>query len=386
MSLDLPAPAAPDDPFEGLRAVAALPFDRARSMPPAVYTSPAFHEAEQREIFARDWICVGRAGRLARAGDYLTAEIAGQPIIVLRDGEGAIRAMSNVCLHRMSVLLEGAGNTRSIVCPYHAWTYNLDGSLRGAPIMSDNRDFCRDQRLPQVRAEEWQGWIMVTLNPEAPPVAERLARLEPMIAPFGLAEYTELFHETHRWDTNWKVLCENFMESYHLPACHAGTIGGVTEIDGHFFTEDEEAFNLHYLTKDPSFVLANAHPANTRLTGEWRGRTAIVAVYPSLLITATPGYFWYLSLLPHGVGQVDITFGGGLAPDFIGAPEAQESFAKLHALLTEVNKEDRGCTERVFRGLNAPLAKAGHLSRLERPLYDFAQFLAARLAPGPAAG
>ena len=161
-------------PLEELRQNVGVPFEQALAMPKSVYTSPEFAEQEMKHIFARDWLCAGRADALPNPGDYLTMQISGEPIIVLRDREGALRAMSNVCRHRMSTLLEGRGNVRSIVCPYHAWTYNLDGSLRGAPAMALNENFCRDQiSLPKVRCQEWLGWIMVTLNPEAPPVAER---------------------------------------------------------------------------------------------------------------------------------------------------------------------------------------------------------------------
>jgi phenylpropionate dioxygenase-like ring-hydroxylating dioxygenase large terminal subunit len=102
-------------------------------MPKAVYTSPDFAKAEEEHIFAKEWLCAGRADALPNPGDYLTMVIAGEPVIILRDRDGVLRGMSNVCRHRMSTLLEGRGNVRSIVCPYHAWTYNLDGSLRGAP-------------------------------------------------------------------------------------------------------------------------------------------------------------------------------------------------------------------------------------------------------------
>src|SRR5215470_7640477 len=126
---------APLSPSAELRANVSVPFAEARAMPKSVYTSPEFLAKEQEHIFAREWLCAGRAEALPEPGDYMTMTIGGEPAIVLRDKDGQIRAMSNVCRHRMSTLLEGRGNVRAIVCPYHAWTYNLDGSLRGAPAM-----------------------------------------------------------------------------------------------------------------------------------------------------------------------------------------------------------------------------------------------------------
>lgn len=368
------------DPVLELVKNVSMPFERATAMPPGVYTSEEFLQREQQEIFSRDWVCVGRASVLAEIGDFVTYELAGQPIFVIRDTDNTLRAMSNVCLHRMSTLLEGTGNRRTIVCPYHAWTYNLDGSLRGAPAMDLNEGFCKHSyKLPQVKCEEWLGWIMVSLNPEAASVASQLSEVQGLISDYEMENYIQTFHETHIWDTNWKILAENFMESYHLPVCHAGTIGGLSKLSEMICVPGRPAFNYHTILKDDTLPIALAHRNNTRMQGDRRRMTFLLAIYPSLLITLTPGYFWYLSLLPHGVGQVHITFGGGMSPDFANSPEAEEHFVHLKTLLDAVNVEDRGCTEKVFNGLSARAAKPGHLSHLERPNFDFAQYLADRV-------
>jgi phenylpropionate dioxygenase-like ring-hydroxylating dioxygenase large terminal subunit len=364
-------------PISDLMANVSVPFEQARAMPPSVYTSPAFLEREIEDIFAKEWIMVGRASSLAKPGDYLTYELAGQPIFVIRDHDGRLRAMSNVCRHRMSILLEGAGNKRSIVCPYHAWTYNIDGTLRAAPAMHLNHDFCTSHySLPSIRCEEWLGWIMVTLRPDAQPVASQLVEVQNLIDDYGIEHYTETFRETHLWDTNWKILAENFMESYHLPMCHAGTIGGMSKLEEMHCPPGLATFNYHTILKDDSLKIALAHPSNTRMKGDRRRTTFLLAVYPSMLVTLTPGYFWYLSLHPRGVGQVSIVFGGGMSPDFVNSPEAQVHFKQLKTMLDKVNVEDRGCTEKVYRGACAAAAQSGHLSHLERPNYDFAQYLA----------
>ena len=368
------------DAAEELSENVSRPFNQALAMPPSVYTSEDFLALETSSIFANEWFCVGRADALANSGDYVTLDLANQPIIVLRDKERVLKAMSNVCRHRMSVLLEGRGNTRSIVCPYHAWTYNLDGSLRGAPAMDQNEGFCKsDYRLPDVRCEEWLGWVFVTLNPDVPPVARQLSKVEDLVGDYDMANYSETFFETHIWDTNWKVLAENFMESYHLPVCHAGTIGGLSKLDEMICPPGEDAFNYHTILKDETLKIAMAHPSNQRMEGDRRRTTYLLAIYPSLLITLTPGYFWYLTLHPHGVGRVKIGFGGGMSNDYANDPDAQDNFKKLKTLLDDVNVEDKGCTEKVYRGLCSQAATPGHLSHLERPNYDFAQYINARM-------
>lgn len=368
------------DPVAELKANVRAPFEQARAMPRSVYTSEAFLEAELEHIFRQDWFCVGRADALKHPGDYTTLELAGQSVMVLRDRDGGLRAQSNVCLHRMSTLLHGSGNAKTIVCPYHAWTYGLDGALRGAPAMKKNDGFDRkDYCLPQIRCEEWLGWIMISLNPGAVHVGDGLTDLIPLIGNYGMDDYTETFFETHVWDTNWKVLAENFMESYHLPVCHADTIGGLSKLEDMICPPGFSGFNYHTILKDDQLKIALAHPNNTRMKGEERCTTFLVSIYPSLLITLTPGYIWYLSLHPKGVGQVSIRFGGGMSPDYVNDPEAQSHFAQLKTLLDEVNVEDRSCTEKVYRGLCSDAARPGHLSHLERPNYEFAQYLASRM-------
>lgn len=368
------------NPVEQLNQNVSQPFEQARAMPPSVYTSEEFLQRELSDIFSKDWFCVGRADALPNAGDYVTQDLAGQPIMVIRDKDGTLRAQSNVCMHRMSTLLHGRGNTRSIVCPYHAWTYNLDGSLRGAPAMTLNEGFCKEHyKLPQVRCQEWLGWVFVTLNPDAPEVAEQLAQVEEMVGDYDMANYQETFFETHVWDTNWKVLAENFMESYHLPVCHAATVGALSKLEDMICPPGLPAFNYHTILKDDQLKIALAHPDNDRMEGERRRTTYLLAIYPSLLITLTPGYFWYLTLHPEGVGKVRINFGGGMSKEWMQDAEALKNLADLKTLLDDVNEEDRGCTEKVYNGICSAMADPGHLSHLERPNYDFATYINQRM-------
>ncbi|MCB1899131.1 MAG: Rieske 2Fe-2S domain-containing protein, partial [Rhodocyclaceae bacterium] len=293
-----------------------------------------------------------------------------------------LKAYSNVCLHRMSTLLEGRGNTKMIVCPYHAWSYGLDGRLRNAPHMEKSGAFCKDAyRLPEIRCETWEGWVYVSLDPDIEPVATRLAEVsEKVTGRYRMADYVETFREEHVWNTNWKVLAENFMESYHLPALHKGTVGPFSKIEEMDCPEGGAAFNYHWITKESALAIGNAHPDNDYLEGDWRRTTALVTIYPSHMITLTPGYFWYLVLRPRGVDKVDILYGGGLSRHFIDDPRGQEYIESAKVMLDAVNEEDRTGVEAVFRGMHAPLAAPGHLSWLERPNHEFGRYLARRVA------
>ena len=208
-----------------------------------------------------------------------------------------------------------------------------------------------------------------------------------------MESYVETFFETHVWDTNWKVLAENFMESYHLPVCHAGTIGGLSKLDEMVCPPGLATFNFHTILKDDTLKIALAHPVEHPARGRPAAHHLPARDLPEPLVTLTPGYFWYLTLHPQAPGQVRIGFGGGMSPDFVDDPDAQAHFAALKTLLDEVNVEDRGCTEKVFRGLSSALARPGHLRTWSGPNYDFARYLcrkprlsrlARRPEPGPA--
>ncbi len=368
---------------DALSENASKPADEARAMPPGVYHSTGFLALEETEIFRKQWICVGRAESIPETGDYIACDILDVPVVVVRGADGVIRGFSNVCLHRMARLLEGKGNAKRLVCPYHAWTYGLDGALIGAPHMEQSTCFDKkDYKLPDVRAEVWQGWIYVSLSANAPDIEDHLRELGATVTDrYQMENYVETFREEHVWDTNWKILAENFMESYHLFRLHAATVGPHSKIDEMDCPPGGAAFNYHWITKETSLGLGNAHPDNKHLEGDWRKTTALITAYPGHMITLTPGYFWYLCLQPRGVDRVHIVYGGGFAPEYVNDPKADEMIADLKKLLDAVNVEDRIGVESVFRGARSGLASNGHLSHLERPNFEFGQYLARSFRP-----
>jgi phenylpropionate dioxygenase-like ring-hydroxylating dioxygenase large terminal subunit len=284
----------------------------------------------------------------------------------------------------MSTLLTGKGNCKTIVCPYHAWTYGLDGKLRGAPFMENAPGFDKaGYRLPEFPCEVWEGWVYVTLNREARPLAETLRPLhQEVVGRYRLADYVETFREEHVWNTNWKILAENFMESYHLFRLHAATIGPHSKVSEMECPPGGEAYNYHWITKKESLGAGRAHPDNRHLEGRWRHTTALITVYPSHLITLTPGYFWYLSLRPQGVDRVQILYGGGFAPDYAADSEFETLKRDTKALLDETNAEDRAGVEAVLSGMRSAYAQPGQLNPLERPNYEFGRYIVKKVLQG----
>ena len=366
-----------------LKHGAAKPLAEATAPPKDIYTSSDILALEQERIFRAGWLCAGRTDEIDNPGDYMTFEMGTQPVILVRGKDGIVRAHANVCRHRMMRLVEGRGNTSRFTCPYHAWTYSLDGELAAAPHMDRTSCFDRDRlSLASVRSEIYQGWIYVTLNDAARSVADTLAPLTPVIARYGQEHYRTIFTEEHVWDTNWKCLTENFMESYHLPVAHRATVGANFTVAENTFgeTDEDDEFVFQFFTKTEGAPVGRAHPANDRLEGDWRHTSVMPTVFPSHMYVLAPDHLWYLSLQPDGVGRTRIRYGAALAPEVMdSADDSLALIAEKKAFLDKVQVEDKHVVEGIFRGALSPLSVPGPLSWMEQENHQFARYLARRL-------
>ncbi len=362
---------------EELSRLAARDLANASAMPGEVYVSGEFFELELERIFAREWHCAGRADSIPQAGDYLTWRIGAQPVVVVRQKDGSLKAFSNVCRHRMMTLLSGSGRCRRIVCPYHAWTYDLDGRLLEARHMSRTRGFdAAAVSLPEVRCEVWQGWICITLDPGIPAPGQRLSGLEHVMADYQAVDYIEVDRQDHVWKTNWKLLTENFMEGYHLPVTHRRTVGAYFPVQETRFGDADAAFTFQWFTKTSDAPVGTAHPQNCRLEGKARSTSVLGTVFPCHMFVLAPDHLWYLSLQPRSPGEIDVRYGLALAPEVMadeGAFDARLEEAK--AFLDATNEEDRVVVEALWKGVQAPLAEPGPLSWLEKENLDFLRYI-----------
>lgn len=197
-------------------------------LPPECYTSPEFFDFEREAVFARSWLCVGRAEQIPNPGDYLAVSMAGEPLLVVRTQDGSVRAMSAVCQHRGQVLTCTSGSARTFRCPLHFWSYDLNGRLIGAPRMGSAEELNhlrKTVRLPAVKHEIWHGFVFVNLDAGAAPLAPSLAKLEPFWAHYEEADLVAVppvpADKTLPW--NWKLHFENFTDAYHPEFVHRGT-------------------------------------------------------------------------------------------------------------------------------------------------------------------
>jgi len=280
-------------------------------------------------------------------------------------------------------LVDGDGTGLRITCPYHAWTYDLEGHLVGTNHMEatdgfDEADVC----LPEVRTEVWQGWIYSTLNSDALPVAELLAPMEEFVARYGVPDYVPVHRQDETWGGNWKFLVENFMEGYHLPVAHRSTLGTWMPMDSVVFPDRRhEGFTYQMFEKDENAQYGRAHRDNDRLEEPWRSTTFMPTVFPSHMYILAPDHLWYLSLRPDGVNRVDLRFGIALAPEVHASLDDPEAWiAEMVGFFTAVCEEDRRVVEGIHAGSRSPMASPGPLSWLEHEIHDLMGYLADRLA------
>ena len=374
--------------LEHLGETAERPLDAATSLPPSIYWRQDIAELERERIFRQDWVCAGLAADLPKPGDYLTFSVADEPVFCLRDRKGDIRTFANVCRHRMMQLVNGRGSAKRIVCPYHAWTYDLDGRLIGAGQMKGSKGFDKAKIcLPEIRTELWQGWIYVTLNPHARPIGDLLAPLEDVVGRYRMADYVPIARQDHVWQTNWKLLTENFMEGYHLPVAHKETVGAWFPVKETWFPDETfEAFTYQTFAKAEVASYGRAHADNTSLKGDWRHTSVMPTVFPCHMYVLAPDHLWYLSLRPKGVGEVNVRFGAALAPEVhAGLNDPEAWLSEVTQFFDMVNEEDRFLVEGIYAGARSSHAAPGPLSWLEREIHDFERYLAKRLTSDAAA-
>ncbi len=224
------------------------------TLPGSWYTDPAMLELERERVLRAGWQYLGPAAAVAEPGTWLTADLAGLPVVVTRDEDGALHCLVNVCRHRGAIVAEGCGKRRTLQCPYHGWTYRLDGSLHRSPGM----DAAADTRLPALAVDTFGPLLFACADPDAPSLADALGPFPAMVRDVAGVDADGLVHRRrieHVIGANWKVVVENFIECYHCPLVHAETLPGFGgdgyQVDqyGPLHTQrlDEQRFCFAYL-------------------------------------------------------------------------------------------------------------------------------------------
>ena len=359
-----------------LASLRTVPRSAARTMPPAFYTSPGFLDLEREVLFRGQWICIGQVGEVPRPGDFYTTDLVGEPLLVVRDQDGAVRVLSNVCRHRGNLVAVGAGHAKRFVCGYHAWSYASDGALVAAPLMDGNTAFDKENcRLPTFNTEIWQGFIFVNLDGNAAPLRPALAPIEPLIRNYRPSERHFLHGAEEVWATNWKCLAENFMEGYHLSQLHAKTLHPITPTVLCEKLPNGAGYTGYRSNFAPSCPERGPYPPD--LTAQERRSDVFYWIYPSFVVGFCPHFTLHMCLRPLATDRVGIRWGITGVADDLDSQVVRDYVALCKAFCAE----DRIALERVQQGLHSRYFRGGPLAPddYEGTIWDMLQYMSALL-------
>lgn len=296
------------------------PLDRARGFPAAAFTAPDVFAFEQRAIFDRSWICVGREEELALPGQWLRVEIGGEPVLVVRGPDLRLRAFFDVCRHRGASIVgrQACGRTAKFECPYHGWTYELDGRGR--------------QALRSVHVELWRGFVLVALGPDAASVGEAPAWLE-QLGPLKLGRRQEWITEA-----NWKLSVENFQESHHFPRVHRALEALTPTAEARTWLGSGRWLGGTMELEDAETVSRTGALEGRPIVGV-AGRVHDAMLFPLLLTSLQPDYLLTYRLSPLAPDRTRIVF------DVWFHPAANPDAPAVYELWDEINAEDRAIIE-----------------------------------------
>jgi len=341
-----------------------------RTLPYSWYTDPEVLRREQERIFRSAWQYVGHLGRLPEPGTFFAARAGRTPVVVTRARDDELRAFVNVCRHRGFTVAEGEGKRETLQCPYHAWTYGLDGALRSAPRSDEEQDFpLGELGLVPAALDTWGPFVFVNAGPEPEPLADALGSMPAQIEELGLDVDDLVFHS--RWETeldaNWKIVCENFLECYHCQVAHPA------------FAEVIDVSTDAYALSTEGRLSSQRGPvrANVDLEGELQ-RAQFHFLWPNLGVNIFAGRP-NLSIGPMVPLSADRTY--RFLDYFFGSEVDAGWIADLMAFDTQVGSEDRGLVEGVHRGMASGALDHGVLmGRSEQLIGHFQQLTAAALA------
>jgi phenylpropionate dioxygenase-like ring-hydroxylating dioxygenase large terminal subunit len=340
------------------------------TLPASWYSDPAVLALERERIFASAWTYAAPAEWVAESGSYVAAQVGHVPIVVVRDRDGELRGFVNVCRHRGHLVVAGKGCRETLQCPYHAWTYDLDGTLRKAPRSEREPGFDATAfSLHPISVGTWGPFVFANPDPEAEPLADTLGELPEIVASSGLDVDALRFHSHHEWPiaSNWKVAIENYLECYHCPAAHPG-FSKVIDVG-----PDAYGLAVHAtFSSQIGPVRASALAGDGQSPYTPRGEVTQAQyhfLFPATTVNIAPG-FPNVSLerwIPDGTHRTIEVTDYYFAPD-IPAAELEE----LMAWDSQVAEEDVSLVESVQRGLDSGAVPQGRLMmESERLIADF---------------
>jgi len=361
-----------------------------KTPPGSFYTDESLFRKELEELYYRSWMNLGREDQIAQPGDFFTREIGGESVLVVRGTDGIARAFYNVCRHRGTRLVEEAAGTklRSIVCPYHSWTYTPEGRLAGAPHTESLVGFDKEESgLFEVRLELWGGFVWANLDLQAAPLRDELGSFFAKFDRFPLDKLRLASHKAYEVDANWKILVENYQECYHCAPVHPD-LNRITpyfsgEVHDYFIDGSSRApFSGGWMefAKDYSSMTWSGYtnrPLLEGMTDDDRRRVYYYVVFPNLFFSLHPDFLMLHRTWPvtptHSRVECDFFFD----PKTMARPDFDASDAV--DLWDLINRQDWAVCQRSQKGMGSRVWKGGRYSDQEPQVYDFDRYVMERL-------
>ena len=344
-----------------------------RAIPSRFYHDEAIYHYEVEHLLRKNWLCVGRWDRVEHTGDYFTVRMWQESIVIVRDNEGALHALVNVCQHRYTqVVGDGCGNSKFFTCPYHSWTYNLDGSLRGvalAELPGFDKDKCS---MPKLRIEEWQGFIFINFDSEAKPLAPQVEAVNPHFEEYKVSGYRERNAVDYEANWNWKFSFETGYEGYHHCGLHRDRINNIVPgnntrpLD---FGETCGSYTM-WMKDDPALK----EKMEQREKDGYLGRdpsAKFIGIYPNLIMFLNSKQVTYI-ITQHQ--KVDFNYAStrqAFSPEVLALPQAEKAIAEQDQSMRDTQDEDTyGCTM-LQKGVSSRTNSTGVIHPLEQQLNHY---------------
>lgn len=366
----------------------------AKTPPGSFYTDEALFRRELEELYATSWLNLGREDQVSNVGDFFTREIGGESVLVVRGADQTVRAFYNICRHRGTRLVEESegARLRSIVCPYHGWSYSPEGHLIGAPHTETLEDFRKeDNGLYGIRLETWGGFLWANLDTHPAPVRDELGPFFARFVRFPLENLRLASKKTYEVEANWKILVENYQECYHCAPVHPDLNRITPYFSGqsrdYFIDGSSRApFSGGYMefAKDYTSMTWSGYtkrPLLEGMTDEDRHRVYYYTVFPNLFFSLHPDFLMIHRTWPasptHSRVECEFLFDSKTMaqPDFDPSDAVE--------LWDLINRQDWSVCERSQKGMASRMWSGGRYSEQEPQVHDFDRYVMERLGIGP---
>ncbi len=357
----------------------------ALSLPPSCYRDPEVQDEEIRRLFRRGWIGLGRCDIVAEPGNYAAMEIAGVPVILLRDQAGELRCFANSCRHRGALLLQGQGSTRGIKCPFHGWNYRLDGTLAGAPRMETSPCFDKsDNGLIEFACSERAGFAFMSMAGGQTELDDHLRDFEAVHQPWPLASLVTTRRRRIEVNCNWKIFLDVFNEYYHLTYVHADTLGGLyhepdagDDADGAFASQFGETHGTGGLLESQQ---QHALPLMPGLEGRAARGTRYTWAFPNMTFAASTDALWVYEAYPVAPDRCLVRQSICFPPETVALPDFEQRAGRYYERFDAAMDEDIVALEAQQKGLSSPYARQGRFQpHLEANVAAFARWYARQM-------